>query len=337
LIVTDIAARGIDIPILDNVINLHFPSKAKLFMHRVGRVARAGRPGSAFSILSPDEVAFLFDLHLFLGRPLNFDSNSNSNPNDDCFVGRIPQDLLDQEHSYLKQLEETNSEMSSLAKVARNGYAQYLKSRPPASAESNKRAKEVIVSNLEIHPIFGQFYSKKDPMSELVGNLVGWRPKSTIFEIGPKAGSETNRVMHEKRLRDQALVEKHRMKRAAALIEEKSGRKDENNFIGYLPKDHHTEEGLSIATTFERQIQASVLDLTVDDSKMLKNQSSKLKWDRKKKKFVGSQNSTHNGKKIKTESGRWISSSYKSQKYEQNPELKLVLKKKKKMTMTKGQ
>jgi len=70
LLVTDVAARGIDIPLLDNVINFDFPPRAKLFVHRVGRVARSGRTGTAYSFASPDEVPYMADVFQFLERPL---------------------------------------------------------------------------------------------------------------------------------------------------------------------------------------------------------------------------------------------------------------------------
>ncbi|KAK1257430.1 DEAD-box ATP-dependent RNA helicase 29 [Acorus gramineus] len=70
LIVTDIAARGIDIPLLDNVVNWDFPPKPKFFVHRVGRVARAGRTGTTYSFVTSEDMPYLLDLHLFLSKPI---------------------------------------------------------------------------------------------------------------------------------------------------------------------------------------------------------------------------------------------------------------------------
>ncbi|MQM01700.1 hypothetical protein Taro_034464, partial [Colocasia esculenta] len=70
LIVTDVAARGIDIPLLDNVVNWDFPPKPKIFVHRVGRAARAGRTGTAYSFVTSEDMPYLLDLHLFLSKPI---------------------------------------------------------------------------------------------------------------------------------------------------------------------------------------------------------------------------------------------------------------------------
>lgn len=75
LIVTDVAARGLDIPKLDNVINFNFPAKAKLFVHRVGRVARAGSYGVAYSLVTNDELPYVHELFEFLDKPIRFASD----------------------------------------------------------------------------------------------------------------------------------------------------------------------------------------------------------------------------------------------------------------------
>ena len=38
----------------------------------LGRVARAGRSGTAYSLIAPEEMSYVIDLHLFLGRPLKY-------------------------------------------------------------------------------------------------------------------------------------------------------------------------------------------------------------------------------------------------------------------------
>lgn len=101
MIVTDLAARGIDIPLLENVIHYDFPTKLKLFIHRSGRTARAGQAGTSYSLISPDELAYMHDLSIFVGRNhyQQIDEQSGpdlvQDPNKICY-GRIPQHLLDE-------------------------------------------------------------------------------------------------------------------------------------------------------------------------------------------------------------------------------------------------
>ncbi len=56
LVATDIAARGIDIPKVDHVINYDIPADPKSYVHRIGRTGRAGRDGIAISFCDKTEL-----------------------------------------------------------------------------------------------------------------------------------------------------------------------------------------------------------------------------------------------------------------------------------------
>ena len=64
LICTDVAARGIDIPDVDWIVQYDAPKDPSFFIHRVGRTARAGRAGRALVMLSGEEDAFVNFLEL---------------------------------------------------------------------------------------------------------------------------------------------------------------------------------------------------------------------------------------------------------------------------------
>uniref|UniRef100_A0AAX7V488 ATP-dependent RNA helicase DDX54 n=1 Tax=Astatotilapia calliptera TaxID=8154 RepID=A0AAX7V488_ASTCA len=286
LLVTDVAARGIDIPLLDNVINYNFPSKAKLFLHRVGRVGRAGRSGTAYSLICPDEMPYVYDLHLFLGRPVQFASPEHTQDSEGVF-GRVPQSILDDESAHLITSHENSLDLQNLLRVSENAYKQYLKSRPNPSPESIRRVKNTDVSSMGVHPVLGCGLEKMElECLQIVDAIKSYKSKATIFEINSSSKTPASEVMRAKRSKDTRLVDKfskQREDRAAessclcCLMKKKQNKgvfsevvggkrrgqqedgeerpktkkkrqsgKDEEYYIPYRPKDFDSERGLSL-------------------------------------------------------------------------------------------
>uniref|UniRef100_A0A2K5E6H6 RNA helicase n=1 Tax=Aotus nancymaae TaxID=37293 RepID=A0A2K5E6H6_AOTNA len=365
LIVTDLAAHGLDMPLLDNVINYSFPAKGKLFLHRVGHVAQAGRSGTAYSLVAPDEIPYLLDLHLFLGcsltlaRPLEEPSGATSV---DSMLSLVPQSVVDEEDGGLQSTLEASLELRGLALVADNTQQQYVRSQPAPSPESIKRAKELDLAGLGLHPLFSSHFEEEElQWLRLVDSIKNYRSRATIFEINASSRDLCSQVMRAKRQKDReaitrfqqgwqgrqehqegpvgpalshpALQEKQPEEEEAGenvedVFSEVLGRKrprsgpdrgvkrqreaarqrDQEFYIPYQPKDFDGERGLSVGGeggTFEQQVAGANLT----------RGRQQLKWDRKKKQFVG-QSGQEDKKKIKTESGRYISSSYKRDLYQ---------------------
>jgi ATP-dependent RNA helicase RhlE len=70
LVATDIAARGIDIDGITHVINYEIPNMPESYVHRIGRTARAGASGTAFSFCGPEERSYLRDIERVTRRTL---------------------------------------------------------------------------------------------------------------------------------------------------------------------------------------------------------------------------------------------------------------------------
>ncbi|EEQ98817.1 DEAD box ATP-dependent RNA helicase, putative [Perkinsus marinus ATCC 50983] len=163
LLVTDVAARGIDIPQLDYVINYDFPSSSKLFVHRCGRTARAGAKGLCASLVTHDDMPYAVELMLFLGMPSQFlgrklglqplgsdhpfpaEGEVGGDGVDEkrlCVIGGIPS--VQEEVETVRRLVSGDAELASLQRSMMSAYHLYYKTRPAASNQSVRRAKLIL-------------------------------------------------------------------------------------------------------------------------------------------------------------------------------------------------
>lgn len=201
LVVTDVAARGVDLPDLDVVVNYDIAPAPKLFVHRVGRVGRAGRPGKAVNIVTADEMPYLIDTLLFLGRGVTFakdegvaGSGIDVDPakeawsqhavamEDNFLIGALPKSCVDDDVELLTKLRASCCELDKLRQSSINAHGLYVRTRAPASGESVRRSKQIYsdigeVNSLIVHPWFRSMESVEERTARAhVSRLALWRP-----------------------------------------------------------------------------------------------------------------------------------------------------------------
>jgi ATP-dependent RNA helicase DDX54/DBP10 len=204
----------LDVPLLNNVINFHFPPSPKLFVHRCGRAARQGRIGFAFSIIDPEEFAYMADVHTFIGKEISngypelenggtltmqqqASSTYNLNSMTPAMIhtGIFPPDILGEEADSLNAMIAESMELQILWRISENGMKQYRRTRPAATRTGIKITKKVskLDSVKYIHPLIAGIDPKRCSQEALdkalfIKHLQTFRPAQTVFESGIGTG-----------------------------------------------------------------------------------------------------------------------------------------------------
>jgi ATP-dependent RNA helicase DeaD len=90
LVASDLAARGLDIDHITDVINYDLPDDPEVYVHRIGRTARVGRSGVAWSFVSPDQGRLLTEIEKLAGVMIEEKVYPGFKP------GRVPEDIRDE-------------------------------------------------------------------------------------------------------------------------------------------------------------------------------------------------------------------------------------------------
>lgn len=144
LVVTDVGARGLDLPYLPNVVNYDFPTSSKLFLHRAGRTARMGRPGRVVSLVTLEDLPYTIELMLFAGATLHRPPAISSATATSCCIhlGGLPS--LWHEIDLLAYLHTSDAGLASGLRSMESAYRLYARTRPPAARISVQRAKQFL-------------------------------------------------------------------------------------------------------------------------------------------------------------------------------------------------
>jgi len=105
LVATDIAARGIDIDQLPNVVNFDLPHVSEDYVHRIGRTGRAGASGVAVSFVTADDAKLLFTIERLIKQLITRKEVAGFEP-----VNKVPKSKLDTRPFKAKKPKKDNQE-----------------------------------------------------------------------------------------------------------------------------------------------------------------------------------------------------------------------------------
>ncbi|MFW6336285.1 MAG: DEAD/DEAH box helicase [Phycisphaeraceae bacterium] len=109
LIASDLAARGLDVEHISHVINYDIPEDPEIYIHRIGRTARAGRRGVAWSFVTPEEGQRLTDIEKLAGAHIEHMAYPDFTP------GPIPKDVQEEREKQTKRLDKATNPSSRVA------------------------------------------------------------------------------------------------------------------------------------------------------------------------------------------------------------------------------
>ena len=133
LVATDIAARGLDIPLLPNVINYELPNVPEDYVHRIGRTGRAGAKGEAISLVCSEEIEYQKEIEKLLNEKLETNIVEGFEPTDTAPPKRA---ATQSKGSFGKKKKASNSNSSQGNKPKRKPH---FKGNKPANTSGRGR------------------------------------------------------------------------------------------------------------------------------------------------------------------------------------------------------
>jgi ATP-dependent RNA helicase RhlE len=132
LVATDIAARGLDIPLLPHVINFELPNVPEDYVHRIGRTGRAGAEGEAISFVCSEETEYQKEIEKILNEKLKTSVLEGFEPTDTAPPKRA---ATQSKGSFGKKKKGGNSDATNQNKPKRKPH---FKGNKPAGATSGR-------------------------------------------------------------------------------------------------------------------------------------------------------------------------------------------------------